>query len=158
MVLPGITDPLSLEYLNSVIRGNPLIDPDGGRPSDDEPSQEEVVSATASWMRTLEDNAAVLIYGNLAPIRIRLRLWFADQQLRDRLLPPPPRQRRLMLPRWFKGEADDHQALQGFPNPLDSEANDRESARYWDAVVATGTLPEAMEYNDGSTDTRSDLI
>ncbi|MEL7210530.1 MAG: hypothetical protein AAGK32_20245, partial [Actinomycetota bacterium] len=107
--------------------------------------------ATASWMRTLDDHSAVLVYGNLAPIRLRLRPWFGDQELRDRLVPPTPHRRRLRLPAWLHREPADHKALRGFPNPLDSDANDREAARYWEAVVDSGTLPEAMEFNDGST-------
>ncbi|MEM9889988.1 MAG: type IV secretory system conjugative DNA transfer family protein [Actinomycetota bacterium] len=147
VVLPGITDPLTLEYLNAVISGNPLVDPDAAQPVDLDGG---LVSSTASWMRTLDDDAALLIYGNLAPIRMKLRPWYRDEGLRGQLLPPEPRQRRIPWFDRFTREAPDHQALAGIPGPLNSSANDAESDRYWQALQETGSLPEAREFDDGT--------
>lgn len=147
IVLPAITDPLTLEYLNAVISGNPLVDPDDDRPAD---FDGRLVSQTASWMRTLDDDAALLIYGNLAPIRIKLRPWYADESLRNRLIPPEPKQRRLWWFDRFSREAPDHTAQAGLVGPLDSKANDAEAERYWKSLEETGTLPEAREFDDGT--------
>lgn len=147
VVLPGITDPLTLDYLNAVISGNPLVDPEAAQPVD---LDDGLVSSTASWMRTLDDDAALLIYGNLAPIRMKLRPWYADESLRNQLLPPEAKPRRLPFVDRFRGEAPDHQAQVGIPGPLDSKANDAESDRYWKALEETGSLPEARPFDDGT--------
>lgn len=143
VVLPGITDGATLEYLNDLIRGNRLLDPAAADMADDD----AVVSQTATWLRTLEDGAAVLIYGNLAPMRIALRPWFGDPGLNARVNPEPEAETPSRM-RWWRRQHDELEAS-GFPNPLDSEANDAEAQRYWDSVLETGLLPEQRPYDSG---------
>lgn len=144
VVLPGITDPFTLDYLNALIRGNRLTDPSRTDVEDD-----AVISGSAGWMRTLDDDAAIVIYGNLAPIRVKLRPWYGDKALVGRLQPEPAVEPSSWRDR-FRRPSDDL-AGGGFPNPFDSEANDREADRYWKSVRADGVLPEPLDYNDGST-------
>jgi len=147
LVLPGITDATTLDYLNSTIRGNRLIDHDSGASGMDG-AEESIVSPAAGWMRTLKDGAAVVIYGNLAPIRITLRPWFEDQTLHGRLRPTATQDRRWpWRPKLRKRRSS---ASERTPSPFDSEANDAESARYWESVRETGLLPEARPYDDGT--------
>ncbi len=155
VVLPGITDPATLDYLNMIIVGNRLIDPDlpselrAGLADGEQP----VVWSSASWMRTIDDGSAVLIHGNLAPIRMRLRPWYRESALHDRLVPRPEATGRLeRLTRPFRRGADVPGLLRGHPSPFDSAANDREAQRYWDAIKDGGQLPDALEFRDGSED------
>ncbi|MCP4222055.1 MAG: type IV secretory system conjugative DNA transfer family protein [Actinomycetia bacterium] len=154
VVLPGITDNATLDYLNPTLRGNRMVElgsgPTGGA-NDGDLDPDPVVSQTATWMRTLEDGVAVLIYGNLPPMRMMLRPWFADKGLHGRIMPEPPKIRRS----WFRRREDSDGTTRttGFPNPFDSEANDAEAKRYWDAVSGTGLLPEPLPFDDGTDQT-----
>lgn len=154
VVLPGITDPFTLDYLNVLIRGNRLVEPGSEGRGGHGTADEAIVSRTATWMRTLDDDNAVLIYGNLAPIRMQLRPWYGDKALTNRLNPPEQRQRWGRLARLRRRNADI--AVGGFPNPFDSEANDAEADRYWDAVKESGLLPEPLEFDDGTTGRQAD--
>jgi type IV secretion system protein VirD4 len=89
LLLPGISDPATLEYLSrligkaeyvrrSVSRGRRLLD-------------ENTTTATATeyhelapveMLRQLPKGDAVLLYGNKPPVRMRLRPWFDDPTLR----------------------------------------------------------------------------
>jgi type IV secretory pathway TraG/TraD family ATPase VirD4 len=137
VALPGISDAATVNYMNSLVRGSRM----GATAGDGGPDP------SAAWLRTLEDGEAVCVYGNLPPVKMELRYWYQDSRLRERVEPPvqPARRRRLRTPR-----APSEPAMRGFPNPFDSDANDREAARYWDAVQRDGVLPEPLPYDEGS--------
>ncbi|MEM7337668.1 MAG: type IV secretory system conjugative DNA transfer family protein [Actinomycetota bacterium] len=143
VIFGGITDVDTLEYLNSTIRGSRVSDGDR-RGADDA----DLVAQAPSWLRTLDDGEVLFVYGNLAPMRVTLRPWYADAALRQRLSPNvQPEKRR----RWFRlRPQQDPLVGGGSPNPLDSEANDREADRYWASIRDTGTLPAKAPYDDGS--------
>ncbi len=44
----------------------------------------------ADQARTLRDRCGVLVYGNLAPVRLRLRPWYRSRRLRSRAATEPP--------------------------------------------------------------------
>lgn len=143
VILPGISDGATLDYVNSIIRGNRLVD--HGSQVIDLTDDEQIVAGSPTWMRTLDDGDALCVYGNLPPLRMALRPWYADQALNERIRPTPPKQR------WFaRSVKEDALIGGGFPNPLDSDGNDSEAARYWEQVQKDGTLPHARGYDDGS--------
>ncbi|MDH3684439.1 MAG: type IV secretory system conjugative DNA transfer family protein, partial [Acidimicrobiia bacterium] len=145
VILPGVSDVATLDYVNELIRGSRLVgSTDAGR--DGEPAPDPVVLGAPTWMRTLDDGDALCVYGNLPPLRMALRPWFADQGL-QRLVEPPAEPKR----RWrWRRRRRQRLIGGGFPNPLDSDANNREADRYWESVVADGTLPPPREFDDGS--------
>jgi type IV secretion system protein VirD4 len=149
VILPGISDGATLNYVSALIRGNRLLEMGDGPDLTDQ----AVVGGSANWMRTLEDGNALCVYGNLPPIRMALRPWFAEPGLHERINPRPTPVKRYQRRRRARPPIGG-----GFPNPLDSEGNDREAARYWDAVVQGGTLPEPRAFDDGSNNDPSSLI
>jgi hypothetical protein len=136
VALPGISDGATLNYMNSLVRGARMEAPGGAVPS-------------AAWLRTLEDGEAVCVYGNLPPLKMTLRQWFSDPDLKNRVEPPPEQTRRIT---WGKASQDSSNDASWFPNPFDSDANDREAARYWDAVSRDGVLPEPAPYREDASD------
>ncbi|MEZ5407270.1 MAG: type IV secretory system conjugative DNA transfer family protein [Acidimicrobiales bacterium] len=136
LALPSLDDTPTLSYLSSISR-------DGG-----------------AWIPVLQDGEAVLLHGELPPLSLTLRPWQSDESLRHRVQgggggggggPATDSGRR-----WGRGsrpwtrpprrqpqqvDADDPLLPPGTPDPLNSEANDREAARYWEAVERGGTLP-----------------
>lgn len=138
LVLPGVSDGLTLTYLTSLIQGNQLLE--GG----DETglSGRTMVSTSPNWMRTLDDGDAILIYGNLPPVHLKLRPWFSDDGLLHRVSPRATPARRLTkVRRRRRRTRPDDNPIGFFPDPLNSAANDREAARYWEALTRGGTLP-----------------
>jgi type IV secretion system protein VirD4 len=146
VVLPGLTDLTTLDYLDTVISGR-RFDPVGAGHSSGGGALSGG-SPAAAWIRTLTDGTAGLLYAGLPPTRINLRSWFVDPGLRHRVHPAPPAEARFRWP-WLRRRGDELVGP-GFPNPLDSDANDAEAARYWESVERTGTLPEERPYDDGS--------
>lgn len=137
LALPALDDTPTLSYLSSLSR-------DGG-----------------SWIPALQSGEAVLLHGELPPVSLALRPWQSDESLRHRVqggggggpATDSGRGGRRRRPRpWGRParpqqvDADDPLLPPGTPDPLNSEANDREAARYWDAVQRGGTLPD-----DGSS-------
>lgn len=136
LALPSLDDTPTLSYLSSISR-------DGG-----------------SWIPALQGGEAVLLHGELPPLSLTLRPWQTDETLRRRVQTggggggggpaTDPGRRRWRSPRpWERSarrpqqvDADDPLLAPGTPDPLNSEANDRESARYWEAVERGGTLPD----------------
>ncbi len=136
LALPSLDDTPTLSYLSSISR-------DGG-----------------SWIPALQGGEAVLLHGELPPLSLTLRPWQSDETLRRRVQAggggggggpaTDPGRRRWRGPRpWERSarrpqqvDADDPLLPPGTPDPLNSEANDRESARYWEAVERGGALPD----------------
>lgn len=143
VVLPGVSDTVTLDYVNSLIQGTRLM---GAEPPEDADDDAVVVGAP-TWMRTLDHGDALCVYGNLPPVRIQLRPWYDDRALRRLVEPPAERQRRWG---WRRRSDDDDGPGGGFPNPLDSDANDREAARYWEQAQRDGTLAAPRLFDDGS--------
>ncbi len=135
LALPTLDDTPTLSYLSSISR-------DGG-----------------AWIPALQGGEAVLLHGELPPLSLNLRPWQSDEILRHRVQagggggsggPATDRGRRLWRgPRPWERPArrpqqvdvDDPLLPPGTPDPLNSEANDQEAARYWEAVERGGTLP-----------------
>lgn len=131
LALPTLDDTPTLSYLSSISR-------DGG-----------------SWIPTLQGGEAVLLHGELPPLSLTLRPWQSDESLRRwvqgggggpatdagrrRWRGPRPWERSARRPQQV--DADDPLLPPGTPDPLNSEANDREAARYWEALERGATLP-----------------
>jgi len=92
LLLPGISDPATLEYLSrligqteyshkSVSRGRRF----GEDTTTDAPEYREL--APVELLRQLPKGDAVLVYSNKPPIWLHLRPWFADRALRGRAQP-----------------------------------------------------------------------
>ena len=126
LALPTLDDTPTLSYLSSLSR-------DGGR-----------------WVPALQEGQAVLLHGELPPLSLALRPWQSDDGLRRRVQPgaggsgddsTTRRRPWTRRSRTQQVDADDPLMPPGTPDPLNSEANDRESDRYWEAVQRGGTLP-----------------
>jgi len=132
LALPTLDDTPTLSYLSSISR-------DGG-----------------SWIPALQGEEAVLLHGELPPLSLALRPWQSDESLRRRVQgggggpATDAGRRRWRGPRpWERPDrrrpqqvdADDPLLPPGTPDPLNSEANDREAARYWEALERGATLP-----------------
>ncbi len=134
LALPALDDTPTISYLSSLGR-------DGG-----------------SWTPALQAGEGVLLHGDLPPLSLTLRPWQSDETLRRRVTggdgagsgpATDSGRRRLRDPRsWARPrrrpqqvDADDPLLPPGTPDPLNSEANDREAARYWEAVERGATLP-----------------
>ncbi len=89
LLLPGISDPATLEYLSRLIGQTEYTHQSvshGKRPGDgtttDAPEYREL--APVELLRQLPKGDAVLVYANKPPIRLHLRPWFADRVLQAR--------------------------------------------------------------------------
>jgi type IV secretion system protein VirD4 len=88
LFLSGISDPSTLDYASHLIGEEELVLSattlgGGGRPSTTRsPSIRRLAPPDA--LRRTAPGEAVLVYGDLAPARLRLRTWFSDPELRSR--------------------------------------------------------------------------
>jgi type IV secretion system protein VirD4 len=89
LLLPGISDPATLEYLSRLIgqteyshRSVSRSKRPGDGTTTDAPEYREL--APVELLRQLPKGDAVLLYSNKPPIRLHLRPWFADRTLRAR--------------------------------------------------------------------------
>jgi type IV secretion system protein VirD4 len=88
LLLPGISDPATLEYLSRLIGQTEYTHQSvsrGGSGEDtttDAPEYREL--APVELLRQLPKGDAVLLYSNKPPIRLHLRPWFDDSTLRAR--------------------------------------------------------------------------
>ena len=85
MLLPGIADLDTLRYFAGLVgeqevREITRTSGAGGTSRSVGSGRRPLVAAEA--LRQLPDRHALLIYGRLAPVRLRLRLWFEDRRLR----------------------------------------------------------------------------
>jgi len=85
MLLPGVADLETLRYFASLIGEEEIRDltrtTGSGGTTRSMASRRRPLSAPEA-LRQLPDGQALLLYGRLAPTRVRLRLWFADRRLR----------------------------------------------------------------------------
>lgn len=83
LVLSGISDPATLEYASRLIGDDEIgdqsitIDPRGARSTTR--SRRERRLAPDATLRRIRPGEGILVYGHLAPARIRLRPWFAER-------------------------------------------------------------------------------
>jgi type IV secretion system protein VirD4 len=109
LVCSGISDPTTLSQMSELIGDAEQIldahsiDPDGRRTTTHSVVEHRL--APADQLRRLASGEAVLLYGNLPPMRLRLRPFFADPALRALALVGAPRATELATRRagrrWF---------------------------------------------------------
>ncbi|HTW11559.1 MAG TPA: type IV secretory system conjugative DNA transfer family protein [Solirubrobacteraceae bacterium] len=92
MLLPGVADLETLRYFSGLVGEQERREPTrttgrGGSTRSVTRRRTPLISAEA--LRQLPDGHALLLYGRLAPVRLRLRTWFSDRRLR-RLAGEPP--------------------------------------------------------------------
>jgi type IV secretion system protein VirD4 len=85
MLLPGVADLETLRYFSGLVgeeetREITRTTGAGGTSRSTGRRRRPLVAAEA--LRQLPDRHALLIYGRIAPVRLRLRLWFEDRRLR----------------------------------------------------------------------------
>lgn len=66
MALADVHDDATLNYLGSL---------------------SQFADGSVDWLRTVQDDEAVLVYGSAAPVRLTLRSWQSDERLRQRVRP-----------------------------------------------------------------------
>ncbi len=85
MLLPGVADLETLRYFASLVgeeeaRDRSYTSGAGGVTRSVAPRRRPLIAPEA--LRQLPAGHALLLYGRLAPVRIRLRMWFQDRRLR----------------------------------------------------------------------------
>jgi type IV secretion system protein VirD4 len=85
MLLPGVADLETLRYFSGLVgeeeaREETRTTGDGGRTRSQ--SRRRRPLASPESLRQLPDGEALLLYGRLPPVKIRLRMWFRDRRLR----------------------------------------------------------------------------
>ena len=79
MLLPGVADLETLRYFSDLCGDQDIREPDrSGRPT----SQQRRPLASPEQLRQLKANHALLIYGRLAPTKLRLRVHYHDRRLK----------------------------------------------------------------------------
>ena len=91
MLLPGVADLDTLRYFAGLVGEEEARDLTrttgaGGTTRATARRRRPLVAAEA--LRQLPAGHALLLYGRLAPVRLRLRMWFADRRLRALARPP----------------------------------------------------------------------
>jgi hypothetical protein len=154
VALSGITDTATIDHLSAAAGGERIVDAEDIDPARAGARRSSGATADVGgdWLRELSGGEAICLYGNLPPVRIELRRSTTAQMERTSEWgggggqeKPPPSRRRRGLSRWFRPSDDDDPLTglgpAGLPDPLDSAANDRASARYWESVTKTSTEP-----------------
>jgi type IV secretion system protein VirD4 len=85
MLLPGVADLETLRYFAGLVGEEETLDitrtvGSGGPTRSTARRRRPLIAPEA--LRQLPDGSALLLYGRLAPVQIRLRRWFADRRLR----------------------------------------------------------------------------
>ena len=95
MLLPGVADSETLRYFSSLIGDTEVRDVTHSRgrggPSTST-ARRRVPLLAADALRQLADGRALLVYGRLPPVRIRLRRYFENRRLTRLSQPPSTRQ------------------------------------------------------------------
>jgi type IV secretion system protein VirD4 len=85
MLLPGVADLETLRYFAGLVGDEEALDQTratgAGGPSRSTASRRRPLMASEA-LRQLPEGHALLLYGRLAPTRVKLRMWFADRRLR----------------------------------------------------------------------------
>ncbi len=84
MLLPGVADLETLRYFAGLVGEEESVevtrtDGSGGASRSTARRRRPLIAPEA--LRQLPDGSALLLYGRLAPVRVRLRLWFEDRRL-----------------------------------------------------------------------------
>jgi type IV secretion system protein VirD4 len=85
MLLPGVADLETLRYFSGLVgeqERRELTRTTGRGGATRSYARRRVPLISAEALRQLPDGHALLLYGRLAPVRVRLRTWFADRRLR----------------------------------------------------------------------------
>ncbi len=85
MLLPGVADLATLRYFADLIgetEQRELTRTHGEGGSSRSLSTRRAPLAASDTLRRIDADTAVLLYGRLPPVRLRLRLWFRDRRLR----------------------------------------------------------------------------
>lgn len=88
LFLPGLKCPDTLDYLSRLVgerdfdRPSHSVDHQGHHSHSASAQRYRLLPSDVA--RTLEDGEAVLLYGNVAPVRLKLRPWYRDRRLRSR--------------------------------------------------------------------------
>jgi len=85
MLLPGVADLETLRYFSGLVgeqEGRELTRTVGRGASTRTLTRRRTPLISPEALRQLPDGHALLLYGRLAPVRVRLRTWFADKRLR----------------------------------------------------------------------------
>jgi type IV secretion system protein VirD4 len=85
MLLPGVADMETLRYFSALIGDTEVQDVSRSRGrggTSTSTGRRRVPLLAADALRQLPDGQALLLYGRLAPVRIRLRRYFEDRRLR----------------------------------------------------------------------------
>jgi type IV secretion system protein VirD4 len=85
MLLPGVADLDTLRYFSGLVGEQELNEATrtSGRGGTTRSfSRRRAPLVSAEGLRQMPDGEALLLYGRLAPVRIRLRTWFGDRRLR----------------------------------------------------------------------------
>ncbi|MEV6956551.1 type IV secretory system conjugative DNA transfer family protein [Streptomyces sp. NPDC051183] len=95
MLLPGVADPETLQYFNTMLgraevkRATVTRSSDGGQSTTASVSERDLAPIHA--LQQLEDGTAVVQYGNQRPVRVRLRMMYADKDLQQLINETPAR-------------------------------------------------------------------
>ena len=88
VVLSGVSDPATLEHVSRLLGEEELfsasttVDAAGARSTTESPSLRRLAPADA--LRRIPPGEAVLVYGHLPPVHLRLRPWFREAELSRR--------------------------------------------------------------------------
>jgi type IV secretory pathway TraG/TraD family ATPase VirD4 len=85
MLLPGVADLDTLRYFSGLVgeqERRDLTRTTGSGGSTRSVARRRTPLVAAEALRQLPDGHALLVYGRLAPTRVRLRTWFSDRRLR----------------------------------------------------------------------------
>jgi type IV secretion system protein VirD4 len=85
MLLPGVADLETLRYFSGLVgdqERRELTRTVGRGGATRATSRRRTPLISAEALRQLPEGHALLLYGRLAPVRVRLRTWFADRRLR----------------------------------------------------------------------------
>jgi len=89
MLLPGVADLETLRYFSDLLGEQHLRDPDS-RSRELKGPRERRALAAPEQLRQLPAGHALLVYGRLAPTKIRLRAYFQDRRLKKLAHPETP--------------------------------------------------------------------
>jgi len=155
IVLPGISDSSTIEHLGPMLSGSYLLgvepgrrNPDAELLADDDQPNPLVATPVPGWLRTLQDGEAIAIHDNLPPMKLTLRNWDEYGQLRAPFAGEESGADK--LPWWALWRRLRRNDQSTHPGPFNSEANDREADRYWDAIEKSHELPEPLPYQQGT--------
>jgi len=89
MLLPGVADLETLRYFSELLGEQHLRDPDRSSAEVKAPRERRSLAAPEQ-LRQLRSGHALLVYGRLAPTKIRLRAYFQDRHLKKLAEPEDP--------------------------------------------------------------------